>query len=104
MYLTIIIAFSILTGIVTTIIEKKGLSVNTHNSIVRNVSIPNKIVRVRKKINTVSIPVVKPDSDLSNTIEVLDVSDKSGVETNDSVPKIYHSEPVFLGIVDDEII
>lgn len=104
MYLTIIIVFSILTGIITTIIEKKGLSTATHNSIVQKVAVPSKVVRVSENHENVTIPVIKPDSDLSKTMEVLEISDKLGVETKNVDSNYYSSEPVLLGIVDDEIL
>ena len=104
MYLAIIIVFSILTGIITTIIEKKGLSTEAHNSVVQNINIPNKVIREKKVRAGVSIPIVRPDSDLSNTIEVLNISDDLGIQSNtDSVNDDY-SEPVLVSIVDDEII
>ena len=99
MYLTIIIIFSILTGIITTIIEKKSLHKDTSCHIVKNVDVPKKVVRVTKKDQSNSIPVISLNQNISHTVQI---NVPQGI-SNSSVVQSY-SEPVILGVVDDEII
>ena len=93
MYLTIIVVFSILTGIITTIIEKKGYRLNTQKSIVQSVNVPNKVVRARKKNSSVLIPVIQPDEDLSKTIDILSITQEFDQVTVSNSEKSYSSEP-----------
>lgn len=107
LYLTLIIVFSILTGIVTTIIEKKGLKADTsQDSVVKSINLPNKVFQsVKQNNHSVVIPVVKPDSDLSKTIQLSKVSDNNFSQQNNIMPsKTFHNEPILMGIVDEEII
>ncbi len=104
MYLTIIVVFSILTGIITTIIEKKGYRLNTQKSIVQSVNVPNKVVRARKKNSSVLIPVIQPDEDLSKTIDILSITQEFDQVTVSNSEKSYSSEPVLMGIIDEEIL
>lgn len=107
LYLTLIIVFSILTGIITTIIEKKGLKADTsHNSVVKSTSLPSRVSRsVRHNNNPVIIPVVKPDSDLAKTIQLSNVTNNHFSQQNNYMSSATHqSDPIILGIVDEEII
>lgn len=102
MYLTIIVIFSILTGIITTIIEKKGLQANVSRSVVQSVDAPKKVIRVQKKVEAGSIPVIYSEQKFSQAVDAICIPQtlsNSSVELLDD-----YSEPALLGVVDDEII
>lgn len=103
MYLTIIIVFSILTGIITTIVEKKGLHNNAQYSFVQNVSAPSKIMRARRENQVVSIPVIQPDSVLYQAPEQISITEEFDSYTLPKEEDDYYDEPVLLAVIEEDI-
>lgn len=105
MYLTIVIVFSILTGIITTIIEKKGYHVGTQKSVVQSVNIPSRVVRSKKAQQSVLIPVIQPDENFAKTTDILSISQEIGVLEPETIQNdTFYKEPVMMGIIDEEIL
>lgn len=64
-YLTIIIVCSIITGIITTIIEKKGFY--AQNNIDHNNTVVQQEITVNKKSElTIAMPVIDPDPEYTS--------------------------------------
>ena len=98
MYLTIIVVFSILTGIITTIIEKKGLHANTRSQTVPVTSVPNSIVRPAIQPDIPEIPKVEPATNLTHTMEILNLEEEFSPGPSD------FNEAKILSIIDEEIL
>ena len=103
MYLTIIVVFSILTGIITTIVEKRGLHQKTLQSVVQNVSLPSNILRARRENQVVSIPVIQPDSVLYQAPEQISITEEIDSYILPKEEDDYYAEPVLLGVIEEDI-
>ena len=112
MYLAIIISLSIITGIITTIIEKKESRRKKKNSKITMLASPGKVLahKIKKTIeNTIVIPIIQADNDfLSKTMNIMGLTRKMNqVEIEESISKDdnkYAEEPVILAIIDEDII
>ena len=103
MYLTIIVVFSILTGIITTIVEKRGLHHETCHSVVQNINTPSKIMRARRENQVVSIPVIQPDSVFYQAPEQISITEEIDRYTLPTEDDDYYAEPVLLGVIEEDI-
>lgn len=90
LYLTIIIVCSIITGIITTIIEKKGFKSERRNqNVVQQVIVVNKEMKPNNGY-TVAIPIIKPDNEYTQFINQTEIANVQTSYTEDD------DEPILL--------
>ena len=112
MYLAIIVVFSIITGIITTIIDKRKKKTIRQTNVVNYVNFPSKVLSNnrlasnRKKYKTFEIPVIEEDYiklleatsvlDLTRKIDQVEIGDVSSISTVE--------EPILLSVIDEDVL
>ncbi len=107
MYLTILIVVSIITGIIVTVLEKRGLRVQ-QSSKISVVASPDKVSRSMKQTVNQDNPltVIQPKDAIQKqlTVVIEPTQEVAPVVEESSVSKYDYDTPYIISIIDEEVL